>query len=181
MAVHLQRSLPSSVGGTRLTSSGLALPSSIYYSFPSTCCCSVAKSCLTLCTLRDCSTPGSSALHSLGVCSNSCPLIFAFSYCPWGSPGKNAEVVFRSLLQWNMFCQHSLLWPISLGWPCAAWLITSLRYASPFTMTRLWSMKGFSSITPSSDEEWRPGPSTQPWTIVTGQPSLKSSRGQLWI
>ena len=79
------------------------------------------------------------------------------------------------------FCQNSPLWPIRPGWPCTAWLIASLRYASPFTMTRLWSIKGFPSITPSNDEEWRPGPSTQPQTIVRGQPSLKSSRGQLWI
>ena len=28
-----------------------------------------------------------------------------------------------------------------LGWPCAAWLIASLGYASPFTIM-LWSMKG---------------------------------------
>ena len=29
------------------------------------CCCSVGKSCLALCDLMDCSTPGSSVLHSL--------------------------------------------------------------------------------------------------------------------
>ena len=34
-------------------------------------CCSVAKSCLALCNPVDCSTPGSSVLHSSGVCSNS--------------------------------------------------------------------------------------------------------------
>ena len=28
-----------------------------------------------------------------------------FSYCSWGSQGKNTEVVCRSLLQWTMFCQ----------------------------------------------------------------------------
>ena len=39
------------------------------------CCCSVAKLCLTLCDLMDFSTPGSSGLPlSLGVCSKSCPL-----------------------------------------------------------------------------------------------------------
>ena len=27
----------------------------------------------------------------------------AFSYCPWGSQGRNAEVVFHSLLQWITF------------------------------------------------------------------------------
>ena len=30
---------------------------------------------------------------------------FAFSYCSWGSQGKNAEVVCHSLLQWITFCQ----------------------------------------------------------------------------
>ena len=40
------------------------------------------------------------------------------------------------------FCQNSLLWPVCLGWPCMAWLIASLSYASPFATTRLWSMKG---------------------------------------
>ena len=31
--------------------------------------------------------------------------LFAFSYYLWGSEGKNTEVVFLSLLQWNTFCQ----------------------------------------------------------------------------
>ena len=35
----------------------------------------------------------------------------SFSYCSWGSQGKNAEVVCHSL-QWNTFCQNSLPWPI---------------------------------------------------------------------
>ena len=30
--------------------------------------------------------------------------LFAFSYCSWGSQGKNAEVVCHSLLQWTTFC-----------------------------------------------------------------------------
>ena len=49
------------------------------------------------------------------------------------------------LLQWTTFCQNSSLWPIHL-WPCTAWLITSLSYPSPFAMTSLWSMKGFSTL-----------------------------------
>ena len=28
---------------------------------------------------------------------------FAFSYCSWGSQGKNTEVVCHSLLQWTTF------------------------------------------------------------------------------
>ena len=47
---------------------------------------------------------------------------FAFSYCSWGSQGKNTEVVFHSLLQWTTFCQTSPPWPVRLGWPHRAWL-----------------------------------------------------------
>ena len=36
---------------------------------------------------------------------------FAFSYCSWGSQGKNTEVACRSLLQWTTFCQTSPPWP----------------------------------------------------------------------
>ena len=31
--------------------------------------------------------------------------LFAFSYCSWGSQGKNTDVVCLSLIQWTMFCQ----------------------------------------------------------------------------
>ena len=48
--------------------------------------------------------------------------LFAFSYCSWGSQGKNTEVVCHSLLQWITFCQTSPPWPVHLGWPHAAWL-----------------------------------------------------------
>ena len=48
--------------------------------------------------------------------------LFAFSYCSWGSQGKNTEVVCHSLLQWTTFCQTSPLWPVCLGWPHRAWL-----------------------------------------------------------
>ena len=47
---------------------------------------------------------------------------FAFSYCSWGSQGKNTEVVCHSLLQWTSFCQTSPPWPSHLGWPHKAWL-----------------------------------------------------------
>ena len=47
---------------------------------------------------------------------------FAFSYCSWGSQGKNTEVVCYSLLQWTTFCQTSPPWPAHLGWPHMAWL-----------------------------------------------------------
>ena len=42
---------------------------------------------------------------------------FAFSYCSWGSQGKNSEVVCHSLLQWTTFCQISPPWPACLGLP----------------------------------------------------------------
>ena len=47
---------------------------------------------------------------------------FAFSYCSWGSQGKNTEVVCHSLLQWTTLCQTSPPWPSRLGWPHRAWL-----------------------------------------------------------
>ena len=46
--------------------------------------------------------------------------------------------------------QNSSQWPIHLMWPCTAWLIAKLGYKSPFTMTRLWSMKGITLITSRS-------------------------------
>ena len=60
--------------------------------------------------------------------------LFAFSYCSWGSQGKNTEVVCQSLLQWTTFCQNSPPWPVCLGWCYMAWLVVSL------SSTRLWSM-----------------------------------------
>src|SRR5574337_145345 len=42
---------------------------------------------------------------------------FAFSYCSWGSQGKNTEVVCHSLLQWSTFCQISPPGPVHLGLP----------------------------------------------------------------
>ena len=47
---------------------------------------------------------------------------FAYSYCSWGSQGKNTEVVCHSLLQWTTLCQTYPPWPTCLGWPHAAWL-----------------------------------------------------------
>ena len=45
------------------------------------------------------------------------------------------------LLLWTTFCQNSPPWPVYLGLPCTAWLTASLSYISPFTTTRLWSVK----------------------------------------
>ena len=33
--------------------------------------------------------------------------ILAFSYCSWGSQGKNTEVACHSFLRWTTFCQTS--------------------------------------------------------------------------
>ena len=49
------------------------------------------------------------------------------SFCLFGSvhgvsQGKNTEVACHCLLQWTMFCQNSLPWPLSIGWPYMAWL-----------------------------------------------------------
>ena len=47
---------------------------------------------------------------------------FAFSFCSWGSQGKNTEVVCHSLLQWTTYCQTSPPWPDRPGRPHTAWL-----------------------------------------------------------
>ena len=48
--------------------------------------------------------------------------LFVFSYCSWGSQGKNTEVVCHSLLERITFCRTSPPWSIRLGWPPTAWL-----------------------------------------------------------
>ena len=78
--------------------------------------------------------------------------IFSFSCCSWCSCGKKTRGGWHFLLQWNTFCQNSSPWPICHGWPCTAWLIALLSYTSPFTMTRLWSMKGKCQL--SSYNSW---------------------------
>ena len=61
-------------------------------------CCSIAKSCVTLCDPTDCSTPGSTIPR---VCSNSCPLsqwcylnisssVTPFSSCPQSFPASGS-------------------------------------------------------------------------------------------
>ena len=58
---------------------------------------------------------------------------FAFSYCSWGSQGKNTEVVCCSLLQGTTFCRTSPPWPVHLGRPHTAWL-------SFIELDKLWSV-----------------------------------------
>ena len=70
--------------------------------FPHYCCCSVTKSCPTLCDPMDCNTPGFSVHHlSLWVCWNSCSLsrwchptissfVVPFSSCPQSIPASGS-------------------------------------------------------------------------------------------
>ena len=111
---------------------------------------SVAQLCPTLCNLMGCRMPGFPVHHQLlelaqihvhwvsdaiqpshwaptDLGSSSFRVLsFVFSYCPWGSQGKNTEVVCHSLLQWTTCCQNFPPWPVHLGWPHTAWLMVSL-------------------------------------------------------
>ena len=60
-------------------------------------------------------------LLTLGV-HLSVSYLFAFSYCSWGSQGRNTEVVCHSVFQWTTFCHTSPPWDTHLGWPHRAWL-----------------------------------------------------------
>ena len=96
---------------------------------------------------------------------SSCPLLFPSSIldsfwtrglifgCHIFLPFCTVHGVFRAgILGWftvssssvshfvrTLHCDLSVL-----VWPCLAWIISSLSYISLFTMTRQWSMKGFS-------------------------------------
>ena len=50
-----------------------------------------------------------------------------FSYCSWGSQGKNTGVVCHSLLWWTTFCQNSPPRLVRVGWPYTAWLMVSFN------------------------------------------------------
>ena len=84
-----------------------------------------------------CSSPGVYWRPSDLGCSSSSITHFAFSYCSWGSQGKNAEVACHSLLRGTTFCQDLPPWPSYLRWRCMAWLTVSL------SSTKLWSMWSF--------------------------------------
>ena len=69
------------------------------------CCCSVAKSCLTLCNLMDCSTPGFPVLHHLPE--------FAQTHAHRVSDASNHLILCCPLLLWpSVFCLSQLI-----GWP----------------------------------------------------------------
>ena len=80
---------------------------------------------LELLIIALCSLP-SSILDTFQTVSR----LFAYSCCSWGSHSKNTPVVCHLLLHWTTFCQNSPLWPICLGWPCMAGLLTSLLFKS---------------------------------------------------
>ena len=83
---------------------------------------------------------------------------FSFSYCSWGSQGKNTEVVCQSLLQWTTFCQNSPPWPVHLGCPYTAWLIVSLSYTRLWSKWSVWLVFcncGFHSVCPLMDKDKR--------------------------
>ena len=130
--------------------------------------------CTTLWTVADCSLPGS-CVHEifqqeswsglpcppLGIlCSSPVPqwtpshlgiplpvsCLFAFNTVREVLPARILEwfAIFSS--NGPHFFQNSSFWPFCLGWPCTVWLIASLSYASPFSTTRLWSMKGITPL-----------------------------------
>ena len=94
----------------------------------------------------------------------------AFSYCSWGSRGKNTEVVCHSLLQWTTFGQNAPPRPVRLGWPHTAWLVASLSYTGLWSTWSVWLVScdcGFhsggcgivvlaSSVCPLMDEDKKP-------------------------
>ena len=60
--------------------------------------------------------------------------LFAFSYCSWGSQGKNTEVVCYSILQWTTFCQNPL--PIDKSQNLKNDRMISVRFQGrPFSIT----------------------------------------------
>ena len=82
---------------------------------------SVTQSYPTLCNPMNHCTPGLPVPSPTSGVTWGFPLSvsyhFAFSYCSWGSQGKNTEVACHSPLQWTTFCQTSPPWPARLGWP----------------------------------------------------------------
>ena len=95
--------------------------------------------------------------------------LFVFSYCSWGSQGKNTEVVCHSLLQLTTFCQTSPPWPIHPGWPHTAWLsfieldkavVHVIRLASclcDFSLSAPWSPLPVSTVLPVFLLPWTRG------------------------
>ena len=75
--------------------------------------------------------------------SSSCVIFFAFLYCSWVSCGTNTGVGYHFFFMWTTSCQNSSLLRFRLGQPGMVSFIASLNYASIFTSTRLYSIRGF--------------------------------------
>ena len=105
--------------------------------------------------------------------------LFAFSYCSWGSRGRNTGVVCHSLLQWTTccqkwvcfcvcVCQNSPPWPVHLWWPCTAQLIASFSQvvmgflAQPYDLVGLTKPRSWwvvlNAIVPCGQMPHLPGP-----------------------
>ena len=81
---------------------------------------------------------------SLGV-SSSRVIPFWLFMLPLGFSRQEYRSGVHFLFQWTTLSQNSSLWPVHLWWPHMAQLIASLSYTKPFS-TRLWSMKGISTL-----------------------------------
>ena len=122
--------------------------------------CSVAKQCPTLCWTdpRDCSSPGSSVLQYLPVCSNSCPFESVMLF--------NHLILCPRLLLWPQSFPASGSFPVTWPFPSHGQSITASASASvlprniqdwfPFGLTGLISVqcKGLSRIF-SSTTIWK--------------------------
>ena len=72
-----------------------------------------------------------------------CHIYFAFSYCSWGSQGKNTEVVCYSLLQWTTFGQNSPHDLSILSSPNMAWIIGGASGKEPACQWKRHKRWGF--------------------------------------
>ena len=99
--------------------------------------------CTSSCSLHRWCCPAISGSDDLFSCLWSFPASGAFPMsCLFTSATKILELQHQ-FFQWNSgLISLKIDWFDLLGWPYMAWLIASLSYASPFTMTRQWSMKG---------------------------------------
>ena len=139
-------------------------------------CCSVAKSCLTLCYIMDCSIPGFSVLYYLlEFAKNSCPLswwchpttsssITPFSFCPQFFPVSGSFPMSRFFTAGGQSTGAS-----------ASVLPTNIQDWFPLGLIGLISLlsKGLSKVFPSTIQKQR---------FFGAQPSLWSnSHIHIWL
>ena len=139
------------------------------------CCCSVAKSCLTVCNPMDCSMPGSSALHYLPeVCSSSCPLNWwcyltisssatSFSGCLQSFPASGSFPMSQLFASGGQSIAASALAPV---------LPVTIQGLFPLVLTDLLSLqtKGLSRVFSSTTIQKHQFFGTQPsyWEYSSG-------------